>query len=91
MRYTAKVGDTVVDERYATTPLVYQLGAFFVPGMDDAIVGRCVQSDIRLTWSRAPSIDWGARDGALPAGPLVIELNLERCAPSRTSAQQMRA
>lgn len=81
VRYVARVGDQVVDERYATAPLTFQLGTFYLRGFDDALVRQCIQSKLRLTWARPPQVDWGGREGAppLPANaPLVYDVTIER-------------
>ncbi|KAJ1624907.1 hypothetical protein T492DRAFT_881011 [Pavlovales sp. CCMP2436] len=76
VRYVGKVGEIVVDDRYATTPLVFQLGAFYLPGFDEALTKQCVKSTLRLTWQRAPSINWGPVPP--PAGPLVYDVTIDR-------------
>lgn len=80
IRYTAKIGDEVVDDRYANTPLTYQLGAFYLPGFDDALARQCIQSKLRLTWARPPQLNWGRQEGSapLPNGPLVYDVTIER-------------
>jgi hypothetical protein len=68
VRYVGKVGETVVDDRYATTPLVFQLGAFYLPGFDEALTKQCVTSTLRLTGPTGP-----------PDGPLVYDVTIDRC------------
>lgn len=78
MQYTIRRLDdgSIVDDRYSTKPLTYEVGSFFVPGVDDLIEGACVGSVYRLSWSRSPSLG-PEGDAILPPGtPIELELKL---------------
>lgn len=77
VRYTGRLADgTVFDDRYASRPLVYELGTFYLPGVDRELEGACVGTKVRMSWAKSPSLgpDFEA---ALPAGsPIELELEL---------------
>ena len=55
VRYTGRFADgRVFDDRYATQPLVYELGSFYLPGVDEVLEGACVGSKYKLRWSSSP-------------------------------------
>lgn len=76
LRYTGRFADgRPFDERYATRPLIHELGSFYLPGVDDALVGACVGSRLRMTWERSPSLG-PEYEALLPSGS-PIELEME--------------
>ena len=67
-------GGTVFDDRYAQRPLIYELGSFYLPGVDEELDGACVGSKWRFSWVSSPSLD---KDSVLPPGtPIEMELEL---------------
>lgn len=58
-------------------PLTYELGSFYLPGVDPELDGRCVGTRLKYKWARSPSL--GAQfDAALPPGtPIELELELK--------------
>jgi len=69
-------GGPVFDNRYAQQPLVFELGSFYLPGVDAALEGACAGSIFRFTWSGSPSLGAEA-EAVLPAGtPIELELEL---------------
>ena len=63
----------VFDDRYATRPVVYELGSFYLPGVDDVLEGSCVGSRFKFTWPSSPPL---GDEQLLPANT-PIELELE--------------
>jgi hypothetical protein len=75
VRYVGRRADgTPFDTRYAETPLIYELGGFYLPGVDKALEGSCVGSRLRLSWASSPPVGDEAK---LPTGtPIELELEL---------------
>lgn len=78
VRYTGRFADgRAFDTRYAARPLVYQLGSFYLPGVDAALAGRCVGTKLRLQWASSPRPRLEDDAQQLPAGSrLQLELEL---------------
>jgi hypothetical protein len=78
VRYVGKRGDgTVFDDRYAQQPLVYELGSFYLPGVDEALEGACAGSTFRFSWVSSPSLGTPEMDAKLaPGTPIEMELEL---------------
>jgi len=78
VRYIGRRSDSgaVFDERYAKQPLVYELGSFYMPGVDDALIGACVGEKYRLTWMSSPSLGADANSLLPPGTPIEMELEL---------------
>ena len=77
IKYVGKRIDTgkVFDDRYAQRPLIYELGSFYIPGVDAALENSCVGNRLKLTWVQSPPL--GAEfEELLPAGT-PIELDIE--------------
>lgn len=68
----------VFDDRYAMRPLVYELGGFYLDGVDQALAGRCVGTKLQLTWPSSPAIRVGVANDLrrLPAGS-ALQMELE--------------
>ena len=66
---------TPFDSRYAKRPLVYELGSFYLPGVDESIEGACVGSKLKLSWARCP--DLGPEYAALLPPGTPIEMDVE--------------
>ena len=65
------------DERYAQRPLTFELGTFYLPGVDEAIDGACVGTKLRCAWRSSPSLGTAEWDRVLPPGtPIELELEL---------------
>ena len=74
----------VFDDRYATEPLVYELGGFYLNGVDEALAGRCVGSKLLLSWPSSPELEVCTTDDLrrLPAGSAIemeIDVRTIRC------------
>ena len=77
VRYVGRFADgTPFDTRYADRDLVYELGAFYLPGVDELLVGRCVGTKLRLRWESCPAPVAAADAALLPAGS-AISLEIE--------------
>ena len=77
IRYTGRFEDgRVFDSRYAEQPLVYQLGSFYLPGVDSSLAGACVGSKMRLRWASSPNLPRLEDAAGLPEGS-AIEMDLE--------------
>ena len=77
VKYTGRiVGGDAFDERYASRALTYELGSFYLPGVDAALDGTCVGSRLRFTWAASPSL--GAEFDSIlrPGTPIELELQL---------------
>ena len=68
-------GGAVFDDRYERQSLTFELGSFYLPGVDAALEGACVGSKFRLTWPSSPALGPDA-DAELPRGPIELELEL---------------
>lgn len=76
VRYTGRFQNgAVFDDRYATRPLIYEVGTFYLPGVDDWIEDACVGTKVKISWDKSPSLG-PAFEAALPTGSQ-IELELE--------------
>jgi len=76
VRYLGRFADgKPFDDRYASRPLIYELGSFYLPGVDEEVTGACVGTRLRFTWTRAPALG-RVYEAVLPAGS-TIELELE--------------
>ncbi len=64
------------DERYASRPLVYELGAFYLPGVDDALRGRCVGTKLRLSYDASPRLRDEDERILATGTPIALELEL---------------
>jgi hypothetical protein len=77
IRYVGRLADgRPFDERYATSPLTYELGSFYLPGVDQALADRCVGSQLTLRWSRAPDLGAQFRAQLPPGQPITMDLEL---------------
>jgi hypothetical protein len=78
VRYTGRYADgRIFDDRYAERPLVYQLGSFYLPGVDAAIAGACVGTKLAFKWPASPALRSPEDAALLPAGsPIEIDLEL---------------
>lgn len=81
VKYVGQRTDTgkVFDERYATRPLIYELGTFYMPGFDEGLEGACVGSKLRFTYPGSPPLaDADADTSAiLPANtPISFDVEL---------------
>lgn len=77
VRYIGLRNDgTPFDNRYSSKPLTYELGSFYLPGVDDNLKGACVGSRYKFTWPRG--VDLGPSfSNLLPADqPISLELEL---------------
>ncbi|KAL1528638.1 hypothetical protein AB1Y20_009976 [Prymnesium parvum] len=77
--YVGRFSDgRIFDDRYAKTPLVYELGGFYLDGVDQALIGRCVGTKLLLTWPKSPPLRTENADELklLPAGSS-IEMEIE--------------
>ncbi|KAL3933012.1 MAG: hypothetical protein SGPRY_000465, partial [Prymnesium sp.] len=55
--YVGRFADgRVFDNRYETTPLVYELGGFYLDGVDQVLEDRCVGSKLLLRWKSSPPL-----------------------------------
>jgi len=78
IRYTGRFADgRVFDDRYAERPLVYQLGSFYLPGVDNALAGACVGTKLHMQWPASPALA-RAEDAALlpPGSPIELDVEL---------------
>ena len=77
IKYVGRLTDTgkVFDERYAQKPLIYELGSFYLPGLDKGLKDVCVGTKLRFTWARSPALG-PEFEAVLPAGS-PIELQVE--------------
>ena len=65
------------DDRYAEQPLTFELGSFYLPGMDEALEGACCGTKLRLKWRQSPSLGSAEWDRLLPPGtPIQIDLEI---------------
>ena len=78
MRYVGRFANgTAFDARYAEEPLTCEIGAFYLPGVDAALDGRCVGSTLRLRWEQSPPLARPSDAALLPAGsPIVLDVEL---------------
>ena len=77
VRYTARrTGGAPFDTRYAERPLIYELGSFYLPGVDKSLEGTCVGSKLKMSWASSP--DLGAQYASVlpPGTPIELELEL---------------
>lgn len=71
VRYTGRFADgRPFDERYAQQPLTFELGGFYLPGVDQALTGLCVGTRVRLAWARSPALG-PEFEPVLPAGSAI--------------------
>lgn len=79
VRYTGRFANgTVFDNRYAQRPLVVELGAFYLPGVDEALAERCVGTELLLRWASSPALPDAASAALLPAGsPIELRVQLQ--------------
>ena len=77
IKYVGRRTDTgkVFDERYAQRPLIFELGNFYLPGLDKSLKDACVGTKLRVTWARSPPLG-EEFEALLPAGS-PIELQVE--------------
>lgn len=66
----------IFDDRYAKRPLVYQLGSFYLPGVDAAIAGACVGTKLQLKWPSSPALQRREDQDRLPPGSS-IQMDVE--------------
>lgn len=78
VRYTGRYADgRIFDDRYAQRPLVYQLGSFYLPGVDAALAGACVGTKLQVKWPSSPALRRPEDAAVLPPGsPIEMELEL---------------
>jgi hypothetical protein len=77
VRYTGRYADgRIFDDRYAQRPLVFQLGSFYLPGVDGALAGACVGTKFEIKWPSSPALRRPEDAALLPAGSQ-IEMDLE--------------
>ena len=74
VRYTGSFANgTVFDARYAEQPLTFEVGSFYMPGVNEALEGMCVGSKLRLSWNNnSPPPLSAADEPLLPAGSSVV-------------------
>ena len=74
VRYTGRFANgTAFDTRYTEQPLTFEVGSFYLPGVDEALVGACVGSKLRLTWNKNSPPPLSAEDAPLlPAGSSIV-------------------
>ena len=74
VRYTGSFANgTAFDTRYTEQPLTFELGSFYLPGVDEALEGACVGSKLRLSWNNNSPPPLSAEDAPLlPAGSSVV-------------------
>ena len=75
LRYKGLRADgTPFDSRYAENPLVYELGSFYLPGVDAALNGACAGTKLKLSWASSPRLPRADDAALLPAGePITLE------------------
>jgi len=77
IRYTGRFSNgTVFDARYREQPLIYELGAFYLPGVDAALENQCAGTKLRLRYAESPILSRPEDAALLPAGS-AIELEVE--------------
>ena len=74
VRYTGSFANgTAFDTRYAEQPLTFEVGSFYLPGVDEALEGACVGSKLRLSWNENSPAPLSAADRELlPAGSSIV-------------------
>lgn len=74
VRYTGSFANgTAFDTRYTEQPLTFEVGSFYLPGVDEALEGACVGSKLRLSWNNNSPQPLSEEDAPLlPAGSSVV-------------------
>ena len=73
VRYTGRFSNgTTFDTRYAKDPLTFEVGAFYLPGVDAALEGTCVGSKLRFSWQSSPVPVDAADAQVLPPGSSIV-------------------
>lgn len=77
VKYVGRRADgTAFDNRYEQQPLIYELGGFYLPGVDSGLDGACVGTKLRYTWPNGVNLGFPYIE-KLPAGePISLELEL---------------
>lgn len=78
VQYVARRSDTgeIFDDRYAQRPLIFELGSFYLPGVDAGLESACVGSRLKFSWPSSPSLGTEFEQ-LLPAGkPIEIDMQL---------------
>ncbi len=77
VRYIGRMADgTVFDDRYTSRPLVFEVGNFYLPGVDDALAEMCVGTSVRFRWPRAPDLGPQYASRLPPGTPIEVEMQL---------------
>ena len=78
MRYVSRRTDNgqIFDDRYAKKPLCYELGSFYLPGVDEGLTARCVGSKFKFTWGSSPDLGREYASVLPPGVPIELELEL---------------
>ena len=68
---------------------MFELGGFYLNGVDEALAGRCVGSKLLLSWPSSPELEVGTTDDVrlLPAGSALemeIDVRTIKCRHRRT-------
>ena len=73
VRYTGRFSNgTTFDTRYAKDPLTFEVGTFYLPGVDAALEGTCVGSKLRFSWQSSPVPVDAADAQVLPPGSSIV-------------------
>ena len=77
VRYVGRFADgSVFDKRYSSRPLTYELGSFYLPGIDDGLDGACVGSKFKFSWARGPNLGEPYASVLPPDSNIEVELEL---------------
>ena len=78
VRYVGRRTDNgqIFDDRYAKKPLCYELGSFYLPGVDEGLTARCVGSKFKFTWGSSPDLGREYASVLPPGVPIELELEL---------------
>lgn len=81
MRYVGRHADgTVFDNRYEKRPVIYEIGSFYLPGVDEILEDKCAGDVIRLTWEKTPKLKKGDEEDQLllpeGRGPITVDLEV---------------
>lgn len=79
VRYVGRFEDgTPFDERYETSPLIYELGSgFYLPGVDEALEGQCVGTKLLFSWKSSPSLGPEFEKLLPPGSPVEIAMSVD--------------
>ena len=79
VRYTGRrlTDGTLFDDRYAQKPLTFEVGSFYLPGVDEALEGACCGTKLRLKWKQSPSLGSAEWARLLPPGtPIQVDMEI---------------